>query len=141
MSGQPPLPLTRFVLHPASARLGLTLVGAETVPAGAPPATNYFQAIADLLLGVAGALDLVADIGGGLGSGRRRDEAQGDRQVRQGRQHTGCGVSSSVDLRPRPWCSRVRLRVGRGARERCGPPVGRILSTHEEGCQRESDEF
>jgi hypothetical protein len=48
LNGQTTLPLTQFVLHPASTRLGLSLIGADSVPAGAPLATNYFQGIADV---------------------------------------------------------------------------------------------
>lgn len=48
LSGQTTLPLTRFVLHPASSRLGLPLVDSNAAQAGALPASNYFQAIADI---------------------------------------------------------------------------------------------
>jgi hypothetical protein len=48
LSGQTTLPLTQFVLHPASTQLGIPLVGANTESAGATSAANYFQAIADV---------------------------------------------------------------------------------------------
>ncbi|MEP6492957.1 MAG: hypothetical protein ABJF01_09790 [bacterium] len=42
------LPLTRFVIHPASTKLGLALVDPTSPAPGALLSTNYFQAIANL---------------------------------------------------------------------------------------------
>jgi hypothetical protein len=41
-------PLSLFVMHPASTRLGFPLVDPAATPAGALPSTNYFQAIANV---------------------------------------------------------------------------------------------
>lgn len=51
LGGTTTLPLTSWIMHPASTRLGVPLVDPNAVPAGALLTANYFQSIADLARG------------------------------------------------------------------------------------------